>query len=170
MHLRKSLSQLGFTLIELMIVLAVIGVLSGIAIPQYQGYMGRSQFVRVVNETAMLKRNLDTCIYEGKLSIPNAAPTSIECDPMAVASNLIDSASGGAQAGHPPPTAGVNGYPQATLNNDGSATITATFGSSALPELVIAGQNQVTWTRNTAGTWTCQSTVLAHFVTSLCPN
>jgi type IV pilus assembly protein PilA len=170
MPLLKQTLQSGFTLIELMMVVAIIGVLSSIAIPQYQGYMGRAQFVRVVNETAMLKRNLDNCIMEGKSTIPAAAPTAAQCDPMASTSNLIDSATGGAQAGYPAPTPGANGYPQAIINIDGSAAITATFGSSALPELTIAGQNQVSWTRNISGTWTCQSTVMSKYVTSLCPN
>lgn len=48
----------GFTLIELMVVMVIIGVLASIAMPQYQDYIGRAQAAEAITATAGLRAEL----------------------------------------------------------------------------------------------------------------
>jgi type IV pilus assembly protein PilA len=50
--------QGGFTLIELMIVVAIIGILAAIALPAYQDYTGRSQLSEAISMAAGAKTNI----------------------------------------------------------------------------------------------------------------
>lgn len=54
-------AQAGFTLIELMIVVAIIGILASVALPAYQAYTDKSKFVEVVQSTQAAKIAVEIC-------------------------------------------------------------------------------------------------------------
>jgi type IV pilus assembly protein PilA len=54
-------NQKGFTLIELMIVIAIIGILAAIALPQYQTYTKKARFSEVVLAASSAKGLVDVC-------------------------------------------------------------------------------------------------------------
>ena len=54
-------AQQGFTLIELMIVVAIIGILAAVALPAYQNYVRKAEFSEVVLATASVKQAIDVC-------------------------------------------------------------------------------------------------------------
>lgn len=57
-------SNHGFTLIELMIVVAVIAILSAIAIPQYQNYVSRSRAAAALSELDGVRKRVAICVME----------------------------------------------------------------------------------------------------------
>ena len=147
-------TQKGFTLIELMIVIAIIGILAAIALPMYQNYIARSQVTRVMGESGNLKTVVETCMLDGKTT-PGSA--SGNCVIGATGSNIL---TGAAQSGETLATG--TGVPQVAITGN-AATITATFGNNAAQVLKEGTAKKVTWTRDTSGTWTCSTDVAEGF-------
>ena len=56
--------QTGFTLIELMIVVAIVAILAAIALPAYQKYTARAKFTEVITATSGVKQQVELCMYD----------------------------------------------------------------------------------------------------------
>ena len=148
-------AQKGFTLIELMIVVAIIGILAAIAIPQYQNYIAKSQVSRAMGETSSVKTAVETCINEGKTAVD-------KCDLGITASNIQATTVGGTPAA--PKADGTNA---AELTE--ATKIIATFGTGAAKTLQENSKNTLTWTRDNTGTWKCSTTVQSKYAPASCP-
>lgn len=133
-------AQKGFTLIELMIVVAIIGILAAIAIPAYQNYIARSQVSAGLAEISGGRAN-----YDDKVNSSTAL--------TAVSDIGLTSSTGVC-------TTNVT-----TFGTDSSATnaITCTLKGNAR----INGKI-LSWSRDTDGKWTCLSDVDVEFLPKGC--
>ena len=124
--------QSGFTLIELMIVVAIVAILAAIALPAYQTYTQKARFAEVIAATGPAKTAIDICVQTGAADcvVPaNSAVSGARTTTANVASVVTT----------------------ATSVNNGPFTITATgtntVGSFTYIMTGVSGNGRVVWTQ-----------------------
>ena len=161
-------AQKGFTLIELMIVVAIIGILAAIAIPQYQNYITKSQVSRVMGETGALKTAVEDCVNAGKITGRTSSATVCSTEDLGLTGSNLLGADGTVVK-----LAAVRGSgtasPLVKINENGSAVIQGVFGNNASANLKGSGTGKiVNWARTDAGTWNCTTNVEQKYAPTGC--
>ena len=101
-------AQKGFTLIELMIVVAIIGILASIAIPQYSDYVKRGKAAEATSNLATLRIKMEQCFQDSRdystctgFCTTTAGNFTYACSPASTATTYTIVASGVPTRGMP---------------------------------------------------------------------
>ncbi len=115
-------AQAGFTLIELMIVVAIIGILAAVAIPAYQDYVVKAKFSEVESIANSYKTAVAACIQENGVATDcNLGTNGVPATQSTTHVSKVEVAAGV-----------ITVTPTATTNVKSTLKLTPTVGAGAL--------------------------------------
>lgn len=91
--MRTILTAAGFTLIEILIAIAIIGILTSIAVPPYQKYTRKAHYTEIVQAAAPFKIGIEECFQiNGDLKNCQPGKSSVPANiPAGSGNGLVDS-------------------------------------------------------------------------------
>lgn len=161
-------SQQGFTLIELMIVVAIIGILAAVAIPAYQNYTLKSRYTEVVSASSPYKLAYEVCAQNGECADTSTTPPTW-LSTATVTSGLPDTTA--TAAGIPGiATAGTVFNPTGVNITIASDVLTMTFTPNAVNGVATTDDYILTGTLQTDGkvTWARTGGCLSRGAGAIC--
>ena len=122
--------QKGFTLIELMIVVAIVGILAAVALPAYQIYTKKAKFSEVLAAATGVKSAIEICFQTNG---PSSTPDMSNCDTETEIDYTLTDAEVGAYVSDVAITAVVTGTAVSTSGLSGeTVTYTPTISGNGL--------------------------------------
>lgn len=134
----------GFTLIELMIVVAIIAILAAIALPAYQDFTIRAQISEGLSLVGSTKTSIAE-FYQNRGRYPGSNASANVAAPNSIVGNFVTST-----------TVGANGV------------VTVSYGGQAHSKIVSSTLQLIPTDRGGSAEWDCTSTIADRYLPTQC--